>query len=170
MNGTRDMPEGTDQDGLNIDDMMTIRDRMVDNARGLMSAVSRAAGRPLEHDVIDDMVTVQVGCNILNHWGCTPTFVYNKCYYCPHSEELDDEFVRVKTITGEEPTDVPPELVEALTDVFSEGDRYAIAYATMLSAIDVNPGWTIEAVKGIVYEVDPDLRDVLDAVVSSLPQ
>ena len=68
MNGTRDMPEGTDQDGLNIDDMMTIRDRMVDNARGLMSAVSRAAGRPLEHDVIDDMVTVQVGCNILNHW------------------------------------------------------------------------------------------------------
>ena len=61
-----------------------------------------------------------------------------------------------------------PQLVDG--EIFSHGDKYAIAYATMLSAIDINPGWTIEAVKRIVYEVDPDLRDVLDAVASSLPQ
>lgn len=141
---------------------------MMDDAVGLMSAVSRAVGRPLEQDVMEDIVTVQVGCNILNHWGCAPAFVYSKCYYCPHSEELDREFVRAGTVTGEEPTDVPPESMEALKDIFSKGHRYAIAYATMLSAIDINPGWPLEDVKGIVYEVDPDLRDVLDEVVSSL--
>ena len=170
MNETRGVSKRTSQNGLNIDDMITSNDSMTDGASGLMSAVSRAVGRPLEYDVIDDIVTVQVGCNILNHWGFTPTFVYNKCYYCPHSEELDNEFVRAKTITGEEQSDVPPESVEALKDIFSKGDKYAIAYATMLSAMDINPGWTVEAVKGIVYDVDPDLRDVLDAVVSSLPQ
>lgn len=147
---------------------MTIIDIMMDDAVGLMSAVSRAAGRPLEHDVMDDIVTVQVGCNILNHWGCAPAFVYSKCYYCPHSEDLDREFVIARTVTGEEPTDVPPESVEALKDILSKGHRYAVAYATMLSAIDINPGWSLEDVKGIVYEVDPDLRDVLDDVVSSI--
>ena len=147
---------------------MTIIDIMMDDAVGLMSAVSRAAGRPLEHDVMDDIVTVQVGCNILNHWGCAPAFVYRKCYYCPHSEDLDRELVRAGTVTGEEPTEVPPESVEALKDILSKGHRYAVAYATMLSAIDINPGWSLEDVKGIVYEVDPDLRDVLDDVVSSL--
>ena len=60
--------------------------------------------------------------------------------------------------------------MEALKDIFSKGHRYAVAYATMLSAIDINPGWSLEDVKGIVYEVDPDLRDVLDDVVSSLQQ
>lgn len=149
---------------------MTIIDIMMDDAVGLMSAVSRAADRPLEHDVMDDIVTVQVGCNILNHLGCTPTFVYSKCYYCPHSEDLDREFVRAGTVTGEEPTEVPPESVEALKEILSKGHRYATAYATMLSAIDINPGWSLEDVKGIVYEVDPDLRDVLDDVVSSLQQ
>lgn len=147
---------------------MTIIDIMMDDAVGLMSAVSRAVGRPLEQDVMDDIVTVQVGCNILNHWGCAPAFVYSKCYYCPHSEDLDREFVRAGTVTGEEPTEVPPESMEALKDIFSKGDRYAVAYATMLSAIDINPGWSLEDVMGIVYEVDPDLRDVLDDVVSSL--
>ena len=149
---------------------MTIIDIMMDDAVGLMSAVSRAAGRPLEHDVMDDIVTVQVGCNILNHWGCAPAFVYSKCYYCPNSEDLDRKFVRSGTVTGEEPTEVPPESLEALKDIISRGHRYAVAYATMLSAIDINPGWSLEDVKGIVYEVDPDLRDVLDDVVSSLQQ
>ena len=161
-------PEGTVQDELNIDDPMTIRDTVINDAVGLMSAVSRAVGRPLEQDVMDDIVTVQVGCNILNHWGCAPAFVYSKCYYCPHSEDLDREFVRAGTVTGEEPTEVPPESMEALKDIFSKGDRYAVAYATMLSAIDINPGWSLEDVMGIVYEVDPDLRDVLDDMVSSL--
>ena len=58
---------------------MTICDTIVDDTVGLMSAVSRAAGRPLEQDVMDDIVTIQVGCNILNHWGCAPAFAYSKC-------------------------------------------------------------------------------------------
>ena len=78
---------------------MTICDTIVDDTVGLMSAVSRAAGRPLEQDVMDDIVTIQVGCNILNHWGCAPAFAYSKCYYCPHSEDLDREFVRAGTVT-----------------------------------------------------------------------
>ena len=150
--------------------MMISGKHMSDRTASLMSAVSKAVGRSLRYDILDDVVAMQVGCNILNHWGYGPRFDYDKCYYCPHSEELDSEFVKVETVSGEESTNVSPESVEALSDIFSKGDKFAIAYATMLSAIDINPGWTIEAVKRIVYEVDPDLRDVLDAVASSLPQ
>ena len=96
----------------------------------LMSAVSKAVGRSLRYDVLDDVVAMQVGCNILNHWGYGPRFDYDKCYYCPHSEELDSEFVKAETVSSEESTNVFSESVEALSGIFSHGDKYAIAYAT----------------------------------------
>ena len=170
MDADTHVTENEDGQNLNIDDMMTMDMDRTEDACRLMSAVSRATGRTLRHDVLDDVIAVQVGCNILNHWGHGPRFDYDRCYYCPHSEELDGEFVRAGTIPDDLPTDIPQESIGALSDIFSNGKKYAIAYATMLSAMDINPGWTVEAVKRIVHEVDPDLRDVLDAVVSSLPQ
>ena len=150
---------------------MTIRDTVINDAVGLMSAVSRAAGRPLEHDVMDDIVTVQVGCNILNHWGHGPEFRFTKCLRCPHSLDLGELFMATGAIDGSSgETHIPDWDVRSLSGILSKGSEYSTAYAAVLVAIDHNPGLDLGSIKDMVSRIYPEVSETLDEAVSSVAE
>ena len=151
---------------------ITIEDieNMDNSATSLMIAVSKAAGRPLNPDTTDDMVTMQIGCNVLNHWGYSPEFRFTKCFYCPHSLELGDIFISTGVVDGKSSeTHVSDNDVKSLYEILSRGREFSIAYTAMLVALDYNPGLEVESLKKIVAMVYPEVSAELDVVVSSLP-
>lgn len=151
---------------------ITIEDieNMDNSATSLMIAVSKAAGRPLYPDTTDDMVTMQIGCNVLNHWGYSPKFRFTKCFYCPHSLELGDVFISTGVVDGKSnETHVSDDDVKSLSEILSKGREFSIAYTAMLVALDYNPGLEVESLKKIVAMVYPEVSAELDVVVSSLP-
>ena len=155
-----------------LNSAITIEDveNMDSSATSLMVAVSKAAGRPLHPDVTDDMVTMQIGCDVLNHWGYGPRFRYTKCFYCPHSLDLGDAFISAGVIDGEAvKTHVSDDDVKSLSEILSRGREFSIAYTAMLVALDYNPGLENKSLKKIVAMVYPEVSAELDVMVSSLP-
>ena len=154
-----------------LNSSITIEDivNMDSSATSLMVAVSKAAGRPLHPDVTDDMVTMQIGCDVLNHWGYGPEFKYTKCFYCPHSLDLGDAFISAGVVDGKTGrTHISDDDVKSLSEILSRGREFSIAYTAMLVALDYNPGLEIESLKKIVAMVYPEVSAELDVVVSSL--
>ena len=155
-----------------LNSAITIEDieNMDCSATSLMVAVSNAAGRPLHPDVTDDMVMMQIGCDVLNHWGYGPGFRYTKCFHCPHSLDLGDAFISAGVIDGETgETHVSDDDMRSLSEILSRGREFSIAYTAMLVAIDYNPGLEIESLKMIVAMVYPEVSAELDEIALSLP-
>lgn len=146
-------------------------DNMDSPVTSLMVAVSRAAGRPLRPDDTDDMVTMQNGCDILNHWGHGPEFRFTKCLRCPHSLDLGELFMATGTIDGSSgETHVPDGDVRSLSGILSKGSEYSTAYATVLVAIDHNPGLDMDSIKDMVSRIYPEVSETLDEAVTSVAE
>ena len=158
-------------DTLNSSIAIEDTDNMDSPATSLMVAVSRAAGRPLRPDDTDDMVTMQNGCDILNHWGHGPEFRFTKCLRCPHSLDLGEMFMATGTIDGSSgETHVPDGDVRSLSGILSKGSGYSTAYAAVLVAIDHNPGLDLGSIKDMVSRIYPEVSETLDEAVSSVAE
>ena len=158
-------------DTLNSPIAIEDTDNMDSPATSLMVAVSRAAGRPLHPDDTDDMVTMQNGCDILNHWGHGPEFMFTKCFRSPHSLDLGELFMATGTIDGSSgETHVPDGDVMSLSGILSKGSGYSTAYAAVLVAIDHNPGLDLDSIKDMVSRIYPEVSETLDEAVPSVAE
>ena len=158
-------------DTLNSPIAIEDTDNMDSPATSLMVAVSRAAGRPLHPYNTDDMVTMQNGCDILNHWGHGPEFRFAKCLRCPHSLDLGEMFMATGTIDGSSgETHIPDGDVRSLSGILSKGSEYSTAYAAVLVAIDHNPGLNLDSIKDMVSRIYPEVSETLDEAVSSVAE
>ena len=158
-------------DTLNSPIAIEDTDNMDSPATSLMVAVSRAAGRPLHPDDTDDMVTMQNGCDILNHWGHGPEFMFTKCFRSPHSLDLGELFMATGTIDGSSgETHVPDGDVMSLSGILSKGSGYSTAYAAVLVAIDHNPGLDLDSIKDMVSGIYPEVSETLDEAVPSVAE
>ena len=156
-------------DTLNSPIAIEDTDNMDSPATSLMVAVSRAAGRPLHPYNTDDMVTMQNGCDILNHWGHGPEFRFAKCLRCPHSLDLGEMFMATGTIDGSSgETHIPDGDVRSLSGILSKGSEYSTAYAAVLVAIDHNPGLDLDSIKDMVSRIYPEVSETLDEAASSV--
>lgn len=148
------------KDGMETDEATLAR---------LVSAVSRAAGRPLEFGAREVNIQMNSGCYILNRWGYGPRYEFNRYAGGPFSEDLVDDLMDLGLIDGSvEPTHVPESAISDLKRIFERGPGYTEAYALILVATDVSPMSTTETIRTTMTQFKPKLKDEIEEVMASL--
>ena len=127
------------------------------DVRNLTAAVSRAAGHELDMDEFDDRLAIQKGCYILNSWGYGPIYRYRMFVKGPYSSELADDCLELGA-DGSYPTDVPPDAIERLSEIFGKGDPYAEAYSVVMLIMANNPDLPAREVRQMAIDVKPHLE------------
>lgn len=128
------------------------------DARNLIIAVSKAVKHKLDANKFDDRLAIQKGCYILNNWGYGPKYRYSLYIRGPYSSELADDYYKI-SLNDSDSTDVPPEAIERLSEIFRKGIPYVEAYATVMLIMVNNPGIPSRDICQMAIDVKPHLEN-----------
>ncbi len=137
--------------------------KMHKDARNLIAAVSKAVEHKLDVNKFDDRLAIQKGCYILNNWGYGPEYRYSLYIRGPYSSELADDYYEIGADESDS-TDVPPAVIEHLSEIFEKGLPYVEAYATVMLIMVNNPGLPARDIRQMAIDVKPHLEsEVVEA-------
>ncbi len=128
------------------------------DSRNLMSAVSKAIDHELDVRKFDDRLAMQKGCYILNNWGYGPKYKYGLYIRGPYSSELADDYYELSA-DASAPTDVSPEDIAKLSELFAKGLPFIEAYATVMLVKVNNPESSSDDIRDTALSIKPHLRD-----------
>lgn len=140
---------------------------MHNDARKLLTAVSKAVDHSLDVNDFNDRLTMQKGCYILNSWGFGPKYDFSLYIRGPYSRELADDYYGLSNDIGCD-TDVPEDVVARLRNIFGKGIGYAEAYATVLLIMNNSPGASHESIHKRALEIKPYLEKEVEEACTSL--
>lgn len=119
---------------------------------GLFETVAMALGRGISVEEFDDRLILQMGCYILNYWGCGPSFRFDMYVCGPYSSSLADGFYRIRDITITE-TEVQTDTVGRLRHILEKGLPYVEAYTTLMMIRENSPNATIDGITKRAHEL-----------------
>lgn len=137
------------------------------NLRSLVAAVSKAAKHELDISRVEDRLTMQKGCYILNCWGLSPRYRFDLYVRGPYSSELAEDCGELGSFNGFD-TDVPDDVVSKLSEIFDEGSGYVDAYVTVLLVKNNNPEASSDRILRRCQELKPHLSLKLGVAATDL--
>lgn len=134
----------------------------------LIAAVARAMGRMPNARELDDSLSMQKGCFILNSWGYGPQYEYDTFIRGPFSMDLASDLSEIGLIGADASTDVSDEDISVLRGIYARGAAYLEAYVVVLLIRDSNPDASRTLILKTALGIKPYLESEINEVSSIL--
>ena len=141
---------------------------MIHDPTSLIPAVAKAMGRVPDARELEDSLSLQKGCFILNSWGYGPQYEFDTFIRGPFSMDLASDLSELGPIGTDEATDVPDEDISVLRGIYARGAAYLEAYAVVLLIRDSNPDASRDLILKTALSIKPYLESEIKEVSSTL--